>query len=107
VIARLGQKPSTLKPVSYADASTIAPFTKESWEPRLIKTPPVKTTIGWNVFVEWQGHKQGQTDDVLADKLKKASIDQLKLQVITNRGAKVWPNGFPETFRTDHGVVAL
>jgi isocitrate dehydrogenase len=102
VIARLGQKPSTLKPVSYADASTIAPFTHESWEPRLIKTQPVKTTIGVDVFVEWQGHKQGQTDDVLADKLKKASIDQLKLQVITNRGVKVWPNGFPETFRTDH-----
>jgi isocitrate dehydrogenase len=25
-----------------------------------------------------------------------------KLQMITNRGVKVWPGGFPETFCTDH-----
>jgi len=24
------------------------------------------------------------------------------LQLITNRGVKVWPNGLPETFCTDH-----
>lgn len=26
----------------------------------------------------------------------------LELVMITNRGVKVWPGGFPETFRTDH-----
>jgi isocitrate dehydrogenase len=26
----------------------------------------------------------------------------MKLTLITNRGVKVWPNGFPETFCTDH-----
>jgi isocitrate dehydrogenase len=26
----------------------------------------------------------------------------LKLKLITNRGVKVWPEGFPETFCTDH-----
>ena len=26
----------------------------------------------------------------------------LKLKLITNRGVKVWPDGFPETFCTDH-----
>nr|WP_286049684.1 hypothetical protein [Rheinheimera sp. KL1] len=27
---------------------------------------------------------------------------ELELQMITNRGVKVWPDGFPETFCTDH-----
>ena len=27
---------------------------------------------------------------------------QLSLQMITNRGVKVWPQGFTETFCTDH-----
>jgi len=26
----------------------------------------------------------------------------LNLKMITNRGIKVWPDGFPETFCTDH-----
>ena len=26
----------------------------------------------------------------------------MALQMITNRGVKVWPGGFPETFCTDH-----
>ena len=29
-------------------------------------------------------------------------VQELQLQMITNRGTKVWPNGFPETFCTDH-----
>jgi hypothetical protein len=27
--------------------------------------------------------------------------------MITNRGIKVWPDGFEETFCTDHGDVVL
>ena len=40
--------------------------------------------------------------DDLAEQLKKASHGMLKLKLITNRGVKVWPDGFPETFCTDH-----
>ncbi|MEB3245457.1 MAG: NADP-dependent isocitrate dehydrogenase [Vampirovibrionales bacterium] len=98
VIARLGQKPETLKAVDYEAGSKVEPFTQESWTPRLVKQAPVKTTIGIDVFVDWTG----QDENELAKKLQAATIEQLKLQVITNRGVKVWPNGFPETFRTDH-----
>jgi isocitrate dehydrogenase len=28
--------------------------------------------------------------------------EKVKLSMITNRGIKVWPDGFPETFCTDH-----
>ena len=31
-----------------------------------------------------------------------AATPQLPLVMITNRGVKVWPHGFPETFCTDH-----
>ncbi|MEM8885192.1 MAG: NADP-dependent isocitrate dehydrogenase, partial [Planctomycetota bacterium] len=34
--------------------------------------------------------------------LQGAQTDALQLQMITNRGVKVWPDGFPETFHTDH-----
>lgn len=34
--------------------------------------------------------------------LEKFGVGSLKLQVITNRGEKVYPGGFPETFTTDH-----
>jgi isocitrate dehydrogenase len=38
----------------------------------------------------------------LADNLKKSTLQKLDLKMITNRGTKVWPEGFPETFCTDH-----
>jgi len=34
--------------------------------------------------------------------LSQIHVGELKLEVITNRGIKVWPNGLPETFCTDH-----
>ena len=35
--------------------------------------------------------------------LEAISADPLSLTMITNRGVKVWPDGLPETFCTDHG----
>jgi isocitrate dehydrogenase len=40
--------------------------------------------------------------DDLATKVKEAGLAGLNLKMITNRGIKVWPGGFPETFCTDH-----
>jgi isocitrate dehydrogenase len=42
------------------------------------------------------------TPDALAAKLQAASAGLLQLKLVTNRGVKVWPAGFPETFCTDH-----
>jgi isocitrate dehydrogenase len=38
----------------------------------------------------------------LGPKLEGINGDGLKLKMITNRGVKVYPGGFPETFCTDH-----
>ncbi len=92
VISNLGQKPNTLKSVSYEKTGPLdLPTT-----PR--KKPLKKELKGVDIFAHWSG-----TDpDEIAAKLQKMENDKLKLQVITNRGVKVWPNGFEETFCTDH-----
>ena len=62
------------------------------------KQPQKKELIGTDVFV----HLDGIKPDDLAARLRRAETNNLKLQMITNRGVKVWPNGLEETFCTDH-----
>jgi isocitrate dehydrogenase len=92
VIANLGQKPSILNPVSYANNAALV-------LPKYIrKAATKKDLVGIDIFVHWNGTKP----DELAEKVKKIETDTIKLTMITNRGIKVWPNGFNETFCTDH-----
>jgi isocitrate dehydrogenase len=53
--------------------------------------------VGIDIFV----HQTGPVDD-LAARLQTAVVGSYELSMITNRGVKVWPNGLPETFCTDH-----
>jgi isocitrate dehydrogenase len=92
VIANLGQKPSILKPVSYAKNSALnLPAYKR-------KPSAKKALVGVDVFVHWSGSNPNE----LAEKVKKIEHDGITLSMITNRGIKVWPDGFKETFCTDH-----
>ena len=52
---------------------------------------------GVDVYVEWEA----RTPNDLAAQLQKANGDGLALLMMSNRGVKVWPDGFPETFNTD------
>lgn len=94
VIARLGQRPETLKAVSYAstDKAEVAP------KKALTRTHEKKELVGVDVFLEWI---EGNAEQ-LGEAFKKTSYSGLELKAITNRGARVWPNGLPETFTTDH-----
>lgn len=92
VIANLGKAPQTLEPVSYASA---APFEAPAAKARLTA---VKQLVGVDVFLHWIPGKA----DELASILSNLGNNDLKLKMITNRGVKVWPDGFPETFCTDH-----
>jgi isocitrate dehydrogenase len=106
VIARLGQTPSKLKTVRYdasASSSTASVHTAQAAKPLYTPRPPAqKTLVGVDVFV----HTTGVSADYLAVRLQtlsqQPSATGFKLQMITNRGVKVWPGGFPETFCTDH-----
>ncbi len=92
VIANLGNKPTLLKAVSYANNSSLN-------LPKYKRKPAArKELVGVDVFVHWAG----SDPDTLADKIKNIESDTIKLSMITNRGIKVWPNGFKETFCTDH-----
>jgi isocitrate dehydrogenase len=94
VIARLGQKPEILKAVSYSGA----PVHITSEHASITTRPEEKTLVGVDVFLDWNGG----SPDQLGEALSQVRSDELKLDLITNRGAKVWPHGMPETFCTDH-----
>jgi isocitrate dehydrogenase len=92
VIANLGQAPSIFKPASYSqDKPLHLPRYKR-------KSPAKKELEGVDIFVHWSG----DNPDLLAEQLKKIGSHEIELTMITNRGIKVWPEGFPETFCTDH-----
>jgi hypothetical protein len=97
VARRLGRRPEQLRAVDYAEA---APWTPPPLPER--RAAAVKHAVGVDVFV----HDGLSTSEPLAARLHQAAalVDHgpWKLAMITNRGVKVWPGGFPETFCTDH-----
>ena len=92
VISNLGENPKIFKPVSYA-SNTMLNLPKY-----VRKTAAIKQLVGVDVFVDWTG----TNPDKLAEIVKSIESEKLKLTMITNRGIKVWPDGFSETFCTDH-----
>ncbi|MFY8028844.1 MAG: NADP-dependent isocitrate dehydrogenase [Bacteroidia bacterium] len=92
VIANLNHKPSILKSVSFSNngALNLPKYTR--------KAPAKKELIGVDVFVHWNGTNPNE----IAEKVKAMESNNIKLNMITNRGIKVWPDGFKETFCTDH-----
>jgi isocitrate dehydrogenase len=92
VIANLGKKPALLEAVSN---SSNAAFNLPKYE----RKPSIKKDLeGVDVFVHWNGLNPAE----LAQRMKKIETKGIKLSMITNRGIKVWPDGFKETFCTDH-----
>ena len=92
VIANLGKKPKTLKSVMYSKDSALQ-------LPKYKRKPAAKKElVGVDLFVHWPG----SSPDELAAKIEALNNPSAKLSMITNRGIKVWPEGFTETFCTDH-----
>jgi isocitrate dehydrogenase len=94
VAERLGQKPNTLRAVSYQHSSS----ERSSAAAGKTRARMAKGLVGVDVFVDW---RKGSADD-LGAALTKASGEGLKLEMISNRGVKVWPGGSPETFCSDN-----
>jgi isocitrate dehydrogenase len=94
VINRLGEKPKTLKEVAYTHSP------KKALEQRApaIRAKANKALVGVDIYLDWN---QGSVEE-LGHTLQEVHPEGLELTLITNRGAKVWPNGIPETFTTDH-----
>ena len=92
VVERIGQKPEQLKAVHYRAAAKRGVH-KSAEAAAFI---PGKLN-GIDLFLEWPSRDA----ETLAQALQKVDGDGLWLEMIDNRGVKVWPNGMPETFCTE------
>jgi isocitrate dehydrogenase len=92
VIENLGSKPAVLTPVIEGTNSALQ-------LPKYVRKPSAKKElVGVDIFVHWSGTDPNE----LAAKIQPIAPDGVELSMITNRGIKVWPDGFKETFCTDH-----
>lgn len=92
VIKRLGRVPEKLAPARYVSGKkTIA-----------VKISPTKRAkkglAGVDIFLHWSDMDANK----LGDLIRTVDGGKFKLDMITNRGVKVYPDGLPETFCTDH-----
>jgi isocitrate dehydrogenase len=96
VAARLGQKPNTLKPVSYAKSEGGEAAARSG---SASAAGAEMKILGVDVFVYWPSRNAGE----LAAVMSKLAGEGQQLQMIDNRGVKVWPAGLAaaETFCTD------
>lgn len=91
IIDRLGQLPQQLKKVTFENkAIELKPYNR--------KSPKPKELAGVDVFIHWNGTDANQ----IGEQLAKLTTANLRLNMISNRGIKVWPEGMKETFCTDH-----
>jgi isocitrate dehydrogenase len=92
IIARLGQRPEQLRAVDYPADSRLPQ--------RPVQPRPAahKVLVGVDVFL----HQRALPASELGARLQTMASSELPLSVITNRGVKVWPNGFSETSCVDH-----
>ncbi len=91
IIERLGRKPQHMKVADYEKGVQLQ---LPKYQRKLASSKVLK---GVDVFIDWKGQDANQLAKVLA----KLNSD-IHLTMITTRGVKVWPNGFEETFCTDH-----
>jgi len=93
VIARLGQMPDQITPLK---------LNKDDFRPIIIpeyeRPKHAKVLVGADLFVD----NDHLTPVQLGALLETYTGGDLKLKMITNRGVKVYPDGLPETFCTDH-----
>lgn len=95
VIERIGEEPKQLGAVTYSEASPLDLRYRREPEAKRSK----KEMIGIDVFV----HDDNRDATALATRVTQVTQHlPLELQMITNRGVKVWPHGLSETFCTDH-----
>ena len=93
VVARLGQKPQNLKTASYSKAPN-----QRADHAVTANKRATKELVGVDVFLQWNDRNPVE----FGKKLEQFNGDGVKLQSLSNRGVKVYPGGFEETFCTDH-----
>ncbi|MAD97094.1 MAG: isocitrate dehydrogenase [Flavobacteriaceae bacterium] len=92
VIENLGQKPAQLQASKISEGNGVISISEYN------RKKQKQSLVGVDVFINWQGNNPKEIGEALD------AIDsfKMKLKMITNRGVKVYPNGLPETYCTDH-----
>lgn len=93
VVARLGKVSEHLKPVRY------------SGRPIMLSKPVLKDVRGRRMELDGVDifiRSAELSADELGQRLEGAAGEKFRLIMISNRGQKVYPGGYPETFCTDH-----
>ncbi len=91
VVKNLGQKPRELPAASYGGKEKFAALITSH-----VSAPVKRELVGVDVFVYSQDDAAGVLKQT-ADK----EWTPLALQMISNRGVRIWPGGHPETFCVD------
>ena len=95
IVKNLGKQPKRLTPAEYHAVQG---------KKLHYSTPPdptrQKDLVGVDVLTDW--NESNRNPNVIGNGLSAISVDDFTLRVITNRGVKVYPDGLPETFCTDH-----
>ncbi|MDQ2070827.1 NADP-dependent isocitrate dehydrogenase [Natronospira bacteriovora] len=95
IIENLGRKPEKM----VVPPAGELPNFENAWTPTADRSE--KALVGVDVFLDYD--ESGRDPKALGDRL--AGLTEgtpFELRLITNRGVKVWPEGLPETFCTDH-----
>src|SRR5580700_5712522 len=92
MIERLGQKPEHLKAADYDTEAQMNLAIRPAGK------PPMKLRAGVDIFID---RRDGDPDQI-AGVMQQLSVPGVKLTTISNRGTKVWPNGNPDTYWSDH-----
>ncbi|MGA8475777.1 MAG: NADP-dependent isocitrate dehydrogenase [Candidatus Cybelea sp.] len=92
VIARLDKKPEHLTPAEYDKESQMNLAIRPAGK------PPMKLRAGVDLFID----RRDGDPDLIAAIMQRFNVPGAKLTTISNRGTKVWPNGNPDTYWSDH-----
>jgi len=96
VVERMGHKPATLQAVDYSRAPQRPLTTRPPYQRSTAK----RELVGADVFVFWpESGKPGM--DALAARLEPLAPAGARLEMMSNRGMKVWPDGMEETSTID------
>lgn len=100
VAARLGREPRELAPVRYPESQPASSTPLLSLGSTALGNKESKRLVGIDLFLDWD--QIGRDPAELASIVQHAVAQDFRLSVITNRGVRVWPEGMPQTFCTDH-----
>lgn len=95
VVQRVGLTPETLKVAKYKPAED---ETGERKPASTVHVRAKKELVGVDIFLDWSKASANE----LGSSLSGVNGNGLKLEMMSNRGVKVWPGGHSETFCSDH-----